>query len=257
MKTPVLLLTGTIVLFPVVASAQAGSTGPSDTPPNDRSATTDLSSEEARRLFEAGVAALQDERYADALSLFEQSYRIRRSASALLNMGLSLRALGRFVEARQRFQQFRELASPSLRERYDSDVTGYLADIDRRIGHLRITRLEPPDAIVTIDGRQVRWGPGRETLIDPGEHRIEADAPGYTYFRQSIRVDNGGQVELPIVLQPLPRTDNSVTSQWWFWTVLGLGTAAAVVVPLLVATTVEGPLQTTNEIVVFAIQRSP
>lgn len=270
------LLAATIALYSTVASAQASSTGSSNTPPADQTSTTtatsDPATEEARRLFEAGVAALQDERYADALSLFEQSYRIRRSASVVLNMGISLRALGRLVEARQRFQEFRELASPALRERFDRDVTGYLADIDRRLGHLRITRLEPPNAIVTIDNRRVTLDSNNETLVDPGERRIEAEAPGYTNFRQTVRIDTGSRVEIPIVLQPVPRTDaraeltarerttqateQPVTSQWWFWTGVGLVAAAAVIVPIAIVATAEEPLPP-PEIVVFAIRAIP
>lgn len=208
---------------------------------------------------------MADERYTDALVHFNRSYELRRAASVALNLGITLRALGRLVEARTKFNEFFELASPSLRERHDRDVTNFLADINRRISRVHVTALEPAGARMTVDGRRVAVDERDEIQIDPGEHRIEATAQGYAVLSRTVQVTSGGRAEVELRLQPLtpdprvtvgPDTNNSnnnhnnnnniigtrppppasgsVLSSPWLWIGIGVGVAAAITIPLVV-----------------------
>jgi hypothetical protein len=205
---------------------------------------------EARAAFEAGVAALTDERYADALTHFEQSYQIRRAASVALNLGITLRALGRLVEARSRLNEFLELANPAQHDRHDREVATFIADISRRVGRVRITALEPASARLLIDGRRAVVDERDEVAIDPGEHRIEGVLAGYETALETVRVETGGRAEVSLRLRVRRATDPRVTLTTTpsggvlqspvFWVSVAVGVAAAVAIPTVIVLT-SGP----------------
>jgi hypothetical protein len=216
---------------------------------------------------------MADERYTDALVHFNRSYELRRAASVALNLGITLRALGRLVEARSRFNEFFELASSTLRDRHDRDVSNFLADINRRISRMHVVALEPSGARITVDGRRVAVDERDEVQIDPGEHRVEATAQGFATLSRTIQVTSGGRVDVELRLQPAvaasgvttdPRvslttaeanTQNNITVPTnsstnalptqpggsvlrspWLWVAIGVGVAAAVTIPAVLLT---------------------
>jgi CheY-like chemotaxis protein len=78
-------------------------------------------------------------RWQEAADAFAASMQVRATASAALNLGISLKNLGRLVEARVRLQQFQEMASETLRREQGAhaqelllSATGYERD-GRRI----------------------------------------------------------------------------------------------------------------------------
>lgn len=228
------------------ASTAGASTAGATSAASPVAAPVDPREQEARAAFEAGVAALTDERYADALGHFQRSYEVRRAASAALNLGVTLRALGRLVEARQRFNEFLELASAAQHERHDREVATFIADISRRIGRVRVALVDPAGARVLIDGRRAMLDERDEVVVDPGEHRIEAVLAGYETATQTVNVSSGGRAEVQLRLQR-PTQDLRVTptpsapsgqSIWQspaLWVVIGVGVTAAVAIPVTIA----------------------
>ncbi len=224
-----------------VASAQT--VAPAVTPPMDPR------EQEARAAFEAGVAALTDERYADALSHFERSYQIRRAASVALNLGITLRALGRLVESRARLNEFLELANPAQHERHDREVATFIADISRRVARVRITTVEPSTARLLVDGRRATLDERDEVVVDPGEHRIEAMLSGYETAQETVRLESGGRAEVSLRLPvrraadprvTVPAPSGGVLQSPVFWVSVAVGVAAAVAIPMVIVLT-SGP----------------
>lgn len=227
---------------PAQTGATAGTSSQPAQPPSREA--------EARTLFEQGVAALADERYSDALTAFARSYEIRRVASVALNLGISLRALGRLTEARARFTEFIEMASPAQHERHDREVANYLADVNRRIARIHIERVEPEQARVLVDGRRVSLDERDELAVDPGEHTVEAQLNGYTGTPQRVSLEPGGRTDVRLILtavQPDPRVTitqpppvrqpgpssppRSITSSPWLWVGVGAAVVAAIAIP--------------------------
>lgn len=228
-----------LVTAPRVSFAQQAAPSAQPAPSAVAPTAFDPLGEEARVEFEAGLSALRDERYADALQSFERSYRARRVASVALNLGITLRALGRLVEARLRFQEFLEMANASQHERYDREVTGHLADLARRIVRVRVT-ISPDAARLSVDGRRAVQGADGLYALDPGEHRFELEHDGYEPARESHTLTPGGESDLAFTLRrrvvaPDPRvtvpgapgeTSPAITSRPAFWIILGVSIAA-------------------------------
>lgn len=247
----------------LVATSAAVDALAQNTPQNTGTSTAtaaqpDPREAEARALFEQGVTALADERYSDALTAFARSYEIRRVASVALNLGIALRAVGRVTEARQRFNEFLEMASAAQHERHDREVAGYIQDVSRRIARIHVAAVEPEQARVLVDGRRVTLDEHDEVAVDPGEHRVEAQLPGYSAAEpQRVTLEAGGRADVRLRLvaeRPDPRvtltTGNGqqtntaqqgngrspsppppITSNPWLWVGVGLGVVAAIAVP--------------------------
>jgi len=170
--------------------------------------------------------------------MFEESYRLRKTASVTLNLGITLRAMGRLVEARDRFREFFELASERMRTQYETEVRGYLTEIGRRVGTVHVQTLEPASASVSIDDRRVVPDSNGNIDVDPGSHRVFVEAPEYIPYRGPIQVAEHAQVPLEVKLERIQsgttiinQSGNTetpkpagppVTSQWWFWTLIGV-----------------------------------
>ncbi len=234
--------------------------------------------DEARQHFELGVAAMQAQRWPEAFAEFEASGRIRRSASVALNLGVVLREMRRFVEARVRLQEFNELATPAQHQQHDAQVQQMLTEISRRLGRVRVTEIAPAAATITLDGRRAQLNDANETVIDPGTHALRAEAPGFLPFEETLEIAESAtrDVSVHLVAQPVetphpavaaavdPRVAQTPVAQpeshpfytrWWFWTAIGgaavLGGVAAIVA---VTSGAERPLPpTTTNLTISAL----
>ncbi len=240
---------------------------------------------EARRHFEAGVAAMQAENWTRALEAFEHSHQLRRSAAASLNLGITLHRLGRLLESRVRLQEFFELATPTQRQTHEAETQRLMGEINRRVGRIRITALEPAHAALTVDGRRVTLNDTQEVTVDPGDRTLRAEAAGFQPFTRQVGVGPGVTESLAVrlepvpappppvvtvtpapaintaavmapVLPPRPASSGSILTRWWFWT--GVGVVAGATVGVIWANRRTEPLPGGNtNMVINAVLGSP
>lgn len=145
----------------------------------------------AEALFDRGLALMKEGAYEQACQQLESSQRIDPGIGTLLYLAECYENLGKTASA---WATFREAASAADaagqadRARVGSERAQRLAP---RLLHLEIT-LEPEVAQVEgleilRDGRPVPKGLwGTPVPVDPGEHTLEARAPGYEPFRTSV-----------------------------------------------------------------------
>lgn len=230
---------------------------------------------EARRHFEAGVAAMQAEQWPEALTAFEQAHRLRRSAAASLNLGITLHRLGRLLEARVRLQEFLELATPPQRQAHEAEAQRLITEVNRRIGRIRVTAFEPAHAALTVDGRRAALNDAQEIDVDPGERAVGAEAAGFVPFTRALTVGPGVTESIEVRLSPVaaPATpavgptvapsplppaatltaptpparaaSPSIFTRWWFWTGVAV-VATGATVGILRATSGTDPLPVGN-----------
>jgi len=153
----------------------------------------------AESLFDDGKKLMLQGQYAQACSKLEQSQRIDPGIGTLLYLAECFEKGGRTASA---WATFREAASAAR-----AAGQGERA----RTGQLRADRLEPGLSRLTVNvatenndiaGLEISRGgaPVSRPLwnipvpVDPGEHVIEARAPGYKAFSQAIRVGDQGAI---------------------------------------------------------------
>lgn len=150
----------------------------------------------ARAAFQQGVAAVEDGRFADAVTALEESYRLRPARVVLHNLGVAYRGLGRHREAVDAFRRY--LADPPTRatERELSSVRAEVARLERTLVRVQVT-LQPEHARVFVDGRETPVVDGA-LVLDPGAHRLEVRAAGYESRRQELRYEPGSTQQLAL-----------------------------------------------------------
>jgi hypothetical protein len=170
----------------------------------------DAAQREARALFGAGNQQLQDGDYVGALDLFRAAYARFPSVKILLNIGTTLRQLGRFAEAADAYEAY--LRDPAADPAKKAELTKQLADLDGRVGRLRVT-VEGGAAQVRVDGKVV-GKPGEVVAVrlEPGPHVISADREGASPVSQNVTAVAGRQASVTLAVGA-PRPDAPPTAK--------------------------------------------
>jgi hypothetical protein len=154
----------------------------------------------AQRLLREGNQAVGDGDYTTALAKFEAAKAKYPSPKLLVNIGTTLRLLGRYAEAAAAFEAY--LADPAAEKGRVAEVQRALAEIDAVVGRLKIVVREP-DAKVRLDGKELAgWKSGDVVRVNPGEHSVVAERPGLPPAVRSLRVANNEQREVLLEFTP-------------------------------------------------------
>lgn len=166
----------------------------------------------ARTLFEEGVAAAGEARWADALSAFQRSYDIAPRSSTLLNLAGAQVQLGQLVAASESYRRLIRDAGSNARERRLREQAQEALDaLTPRLAHLtlRIPDLASSDRITLDDVEVAHAIVGVSTPVDPGSHRVAVVRGGTEIGRASLSLSEGESGDLNVILRP---TDTAVVA---------------------------------------------
>jgi tetratricopeptide (TPR) repeat protein len=165
--------------------------------------TSDKAAAEA--LFDRGLSLLKEGKYQEACERLEQSQAIERGIGTMLYLAECYEKIGRSASA---WALFREAASSA-----QAAGQSERAEAGRRRaeklekGLSRLTVQVPssnrvPGLTVQDNGSALLAGVWGVALpVDPGVHRIEASAPGYTPWSSEVKVeDRAASAELSVPL---------------------------------------------------------
>jgi len=211
-----LALVLTILLAATAAGAQ------DVPPPTDESAAL-----EARTLFEDGVRMSREERWAEALDRFRRSRALVPRPSTLFNIAIALDRLGRARESIAAIDEYLTISDPVRDEADRREAVRLRVEAQARLAHLTVA-VVVADATVELDGAPI--DPGTEQLVDPGDHVLVANAPGYRTTRVSLTLAPGGHVERTLELARVvattsapeePARGTSLLEDPVFWAIAG------------------------------------
>lgn len=175
--------------------------------------------ERARTAFVAGTTAIEEGRWTDAITSFDEAYQLTGSPVALFNLGYAYRALGRYVEARDAFDGVLaadvDASSRAEAQALRDEVAARVAVLELRgasTGEVRIDTqsLDDADPIV-LD-------------LDPGPHSASLHAPGFEPWEWVGELAAGSRTVVDVVLVPLPvlqAEGGNVAEEPWLWIVIG------------------------------------
>jgi hypothetical protein len=196
-----------------------------------------------------------------------------------LNLGVTLRALGRLVEAREYLQEFLRDASPTQHAEHDALVQNYLVDVNRRIGELTVQGDLPDDAVINVDNHRASLGSNSTISVDPGDHTLIVRAHGFRPSRSEVRVAAGGRATVQVTLEPSGpsqtttrvlgssappeqsgRRDVAAPPAYrnpWLWVGVGAVVAAVIIVPIAIAASSgpHDPAGTSTGVVIQGLSR--
>jgi hypothetical protein len=206
----------------------------------------------ARAKFDEGLALSDAGRWAEALEAFRESDRIKPAVSVRFNIAATLRALGRYVEARDTAQKILDDADklqpkPKLR----AQAQALIDEVSAKIGRVSLS-VVPRKARVEVDGTPVEQT-GKPVEVDPGRHVFVVRAPGHETTTVTQDVPSGASqlaLTAPQLPPPTPAAkptpaveeEEPLHQKWWLWTtVAGIAVAGAVVAVVVVVTLPEDP----------------
>jgi tetratricopeptide (TPR) repeat protein len=211
--------------------------------PAEKSAT-------ARALFDQARALLAEQDYERACVKFEESQRLDPGGGTLLNLAVCNELRGRTATAWAQFDEALRWARRDGRPDREKLAKEHLDALTPRLARLVILvePRPPPGLVVSRNGVELGAASLGEALpVDPGEHAIEARAPGKKPFRAVARARPGGvsTLTIPTLLddpaaappppaavparpaEPSPRTEPSAARTWG---TLLIGSGAAVTI---------------------------
>ncbi len=154
----------------------------------------------ARRAFQRGVTALNEGRFADAVTALEESYQLQHAPIVLYDLGLSYRALGRYREAADSFAQYVEAPERGADARRLATVREEIVRLRAGLGRVTVS-VTPTQSVVRVDARPQQLT-SSTLVLDPGNHVFEVSSEGYRTYRREMNVQPGSQTALNVELEP-------------------------------------------------------
>ena len=159
----------------------------------------------ARELYRAGLAAVAEGRWRDALDRFERAYALSGVPATLYNAATTLRALGRHRDARDAFDHLLQ-AHVDLGVPLRASARRLRDEGDARIATIRLGGLPAAhaDLRLRLDDTALADSGERPLAfeIDPGAHTLVVDAPERRPFVWQRQVRDGEDVLVDVVLEP-------------------------------------------------------
>jgi hypothetical protein len=156
----------------------------------------------AQKLLTEGNRLSGEGEYVEALARFREAYARYPSAKLLLNIGTTLRQLGRNVEAAMTYERY--LADPGADPKRVPEVRRVLGELDALVAYVRVVP-SPADAAVTLDGAPLPIAArGVEVRVEPGTHKLVGEKKGLPPAVQTITLARGERRNVSLELVPLP-----------------------------------------------------
>ncbi len=148
----------------------------------------------ARALFTEGKRLMKAGKYAEACPKLEAAQKLYSSAGILLNLADCYEKIGRTASAWTRFGEAVSVANRSNRPEDADEARRRQEALEPALVRLVVRVTSPvPGLVVTRDGvtlDEAIWG---ATLpVDPGDHLVRAEAPGYEPWSTSVSVTRRG-----------------------------------------------------------------
>lgn len=179
-------------------------------------AQTPAETDRARQAFEEANAAADEDRFADARLLFEESLRILPRAATALNLAQVLRSLGELNESERLVDRILAgeygAATDTVRERAEA----LRAQLAPAFAHVTVELEGAERASVRVDEEasvDVTAAEAHELRLDPGSHRLRVRSPDGRSLEREVRLGMGERSHVTLTLEPLaPGVTSEVVS---------------------------------------------
>jgi len=223
--------------FATAASAQtAGAEGAAAGEP-----ASDEATQEAAERFDRGVAYYNDGNFGAALAEFLRAYELTGYWGVLYNLGQVSQGMGRLADAMRYFQRYLDEGGGEIDgiEGRRAEVQGSLDALRGELAVLRV-EVDVPGAEVLVDDEIVGTAPLADPIyLAPGPHIVVGRHPDHGSVRREVTLASSEEESVSLVLAapvgpgpgpgPAVEEEESIASQWWFWTIIGAVVAGGAV----------------------------
>lgn len=162
----------------------------------------------ARALGQEGVKLADAGNCDDAIDRLSRAEKIFHAPTTLARLGECQVKVGKIVAGTENLNRVvRETIGPSAPQAFrdaQDRAKAVLAEAKPRIAKLKVAVAAPSDAklVVTIDGENLPIANlNMNRPVDPGEHVVEASAPGFLSAKGKVTLADGGVDSLALTLE--------------------------------------------------------
>jgi hypothetical protein len=140
----------------------------------------------------------------EALSAFEQAYRLTPTIRVGAQIALAHQALGEWVEAERGLERAITSGDDPWIARYRDDLERALSIVRAHLGWL-VVEVNLAHAELVVDNASHHDLPSSEPVrVTAGSVSIEVQAPGFVPVRRAVDVDPGAQAHVAVTLEAIP-----------------------------------------------------
>lgn len=154
---------------------------------------------DAGRLKKEADALMDQDKYADALALYQKAYELSADAALLYNQGRALEAMGEYPEAIDKLERFEKEAPPALQKKA-TGLKEHLADLRNRITTVVITTNVPGARLLIREKAAGTLEKETKVRARSGPATIEVTAEGYESFKTSTELPGGTTITINAAL---------------------------------------------------------
>jgi hypothetical protein len=169
----------------------------------------------AESLFQTAKQLMADKKYSEACPKLVESQRLDPSSGTLLNLGRCYEGLGKTASAWAEYKAAAVLAAQLGQKDREQGARELAKALEPKLSKLTITAAAVPGLVVKSDGVEMGAAMlGTALFVDPGDHVVEASAPGHEPFSTTVKVGPDGDsktASIPALVKK-PETAPSVTA---------------------------------------------
>lgn len=165
--------------------------------------------QQALALAEEGLALYEAERWSEAFERFRRANDRFPAVTLSLYMAHCKKQLGELLAARRLYREVAQAELPPDAKRQHVEAKSTAADelraLEARIPTLEIVisgAREGQEPVVTVDGRPVAAGELKAKQLDPGQHTVEATAPGLAPAAATVELAEGQAERIVLTFHP-------------------------------------------------------
>jgi hypothetical protein len=155
---------------------------------------------EARAHLEQGQQFYEEEAFAAARAEFARAYELSKSYKVLYNLALVTAQLNDFANAYRDYARYLQEGGEEIPTVRRDEVTKSMEKLKRRTAIVELVA-DVKGAELTVDDKPIGQSPLAEAyLLNPGEHKLGATAPGHRPAYKHVSVTAGEAVRVPLTL---------------------------------------------------------
>jgi hypothetical protein len=163
-------------------------------------AQTPNPSEMYDRVLSEAIGAFKARQWTKARALFERAHELSPSARTLRGIGVTAYEGGEYVAAIHALEAALVHPERQLPGDLREGTRVLIAQARERVGSLLLT-LEPAQAQVRCDGRNIAPEPDGSLLLDPGVHVLAVEAEGFVAHERSVTITGDQRTALHVALE--------------------------------------------------------
>jgi hypothetical protein len=161
----------------------------------------------AQSLFDQARQLMTAQKYKEACPLFAESQRLDPGGGTLLNLAMCHEAEGKTATAWTEFNAALSIAIKDGRKGRESIARQHIRALEPKLCHVTVTvpsTSEVDGIAVSLDGLPLaRPAWGIAASVDPGTHKVEANAPGHRGWSALVVMAGAGEART-VMVPPLP-----------------------------------------------------